>query len=810
MRYFILLLLSIYVITICGVVVNHIPPLGYELNQSTELRVDVIQGFSQIQEYTLFYREFGSDIYTASSTIEPNKLDSLQIVAYLPIISNADLAYEYYFNIVLLNGVVETLPSFEPENRPYLLQPKIKSGTQSEDLILLSDEDSAPASNGFIVAVSWFTLEEVIDKSQVRLFVKGKDVTAKSFVSNTILLYKDMTPTPGVYTFYVVAKTKDGKELYSQTWTKVILTAGEFTSLPMNLRGTFNTGTNIISTTSDGTPSFGSDRDDGWASLELNSIYKKLRMQSYTYLSTMQSKDAQNANRFRLGVLLPVWETWMGDYSPSFGTYTMSNKNIRGIYSKLNLNGFGLSFAHGEISRAVDSRDIINSATKQRSFIPGSFKQEALAARIQLGKENGFLVGITTTRNRDVKSSLNFKDIFQITETDTLQRVFPKDNLVLSMDSRITIPAQNMVIGIEGAGSLYNNNTYPGPFNKDDLQEYLDSDVPINPVDFQDIFIVNTNMQPMPMSKDFKPKSIFAWKAYLRNFYWNNLINMSYSQVGPSFKALSTGYVQSDATQWMISDQYTYKQILFIGGSISQIKDNLLKLKIETNIYNNYFLNSMIRIPRYPYLMVSYSSNSGSNETNLEFDNLQPDQSASLVPYERKSNVYIFTLGYDFDDIPIAPTSLDISYRNSQENEKREQILTKDNFYTYKFDTSNISFNIINRFIPIPLKTQFSIQTSTQDDIKNDKQNKNFIFSLKGEYWLWNNKIKPWTEYRFIGLGGDQEEQSYNFITLGIEARPLLNTNVSSNLGWHLYDNKETSDLDYKRLMWSLNLSQRF
>ncbi|MFO7659473.1 MAG: hypothetical protein R6V77_01035 [Candidatus Cloacimonadaceae bacterium] len=818
MKTVVLFLIMVAVSVSYAVVVNHIPPAGFDAQKDTELRIEIIQGVQDIAEAAIMYRTQGGTVFD-QILMEKDAIQDLWFKGFLPVPAIPELGFEYYFKITTKANAIETLPLIEPEKNPFLLQPIAKEGVQTEDFILLSDEPVVFAKDGYIIAVSWFALEDVIDLETVKLYVNGKNVTARTHVTRNMLLYKNTNPKTGVTTAFVSAITNDGEVIHSKTWTTVVKPSGTISNLPMNLRGSFNAGTNILSTSQDNSANtFGNDRDDGWASLDMYADYDKLRLQSYTYLSTLQREDVQHVNRFRLGVLLPFWDTFIGDYSPSMSSLTMNNKNLRGIYTKLHGKHFGVSIAHGEMVRSIVGSETITNIARDTLFIPGVFKQEAFAARIEMGNQDGFMMGLTTTRNRDVISSLDYDYIFQKTEADTTQRVFPQDNLVISMDTRIAIPKIKFVLGLEGAASLYNTNTYYGAFSSDDLAEYLDLDegetAPVNPADFQDIFIINTNMQPLPMSKNFSEFAPFlAWQAYLRNFYKSNLLNISISQVGASFKSLSTNYMQNDARQFLISDQFTYQQYLFVGGGFSQIEDNLSQTKLDTHTNTNFFMHGMLRLPNQPYLMLAFNNNTGENELNNEID--PGDSGMMFIPYQRSSNMFSVSVGYDLDKVPVALTNIELGWRKGVNNEKRQdsaKAMTK----FYEYDTNNLSLSLTSRFIELPLKTQFAISNNAQDfyhilpDSVNTGTNSNFNFLMRGDYTLPYYRLVPWLEYKLTSLSGDQDKQSINWISLGLDARPFDNTNVSTCLGWQIYSNKDRQDADYKTTTWHLNLTQRF
>jgi hypothetical protein len=178
-------------------------------------------------------------------------------------------------------------------------------------------------------------------------------------------------------------------------------------------------------------------------------------------------------------------------------------------------------------------------------------------------------------------------------------------------------------------------------------------------------------------------------------------------------------------------------------------------------------------------------------------------------PYKRSSIILGLTLGYEMLSLPIAPSTVDLSWRTGKDYEKRRN---PDNEFvkTYDNSTDNLTLGIHSRFSPIPLRTHFSISTGNQANSITDADNNNLNFLLKGEYWLLKNKVKPWAEYRITTLSGDQDSQAYNYLDFGVEANPFDYTTVSTSLGWRFYKNDDKDNADYTTTAWNLVVSQRF
>ncbi len=801
MKQLLVLAALLWLASLPALVVNHVPPLGYESGRQQELRLEVLQGWSELAEGTLYYREQGGSWYQQSK-LSRESPDGPWLTGVLPAAAPGR-GYEYYFQFALANGDVATLPVAEAASRPFRLDPRSGLGEEEAAFVLLSDEPAIPASGGYVLAVSWYALEDELDLATLQVFVNGKNVNGRAVIGDNALVYRDAHPRPGQTTAYLTARTKGGRSLYSATWVTQIKASGRGSELPLNLRGAVNAGANVyVSAKDPGAVVWGSDKDDAWASLELNSEYKKLAVSAYSYLSTLDKDQPQSVNRYRLGLALPGWESYLGDYAPDLSKLTMSNKNLRGIYSSLATRGFGLTLALGEMLRAVEG-DAYEEAGAQK-YGAGTFKQEALALRMRVGSEQGFSLAFSGTRNRDIISSLDTMYV----QDGGAQIAFPRDNLVLGSEARLNLPAQNTVLGLEGAFSLYNKNTLTGALSQSELGSYLGEDADIDPQQFEDIFIINTHVQPLPISGTIKhPFPFSAWTAYARSLWFNNLMNLSYSRVGPYYRALSAGYLHNDAATLSFTDQFNYKQYLFLTAGLTNIRDNLAKHQLETNHYTSYFGQLLLSLPGYPHFSLAYSGNLGSNEPNARIDSLGVDL---YNPYRKSSHQLALGIGYAFQRLPVAPSIVELGWRLEHYGEERQEALARNWTETYDNTNTNVSLSLSSKFDALPLKTQISFAYNQQELVVEEQKKSNLSLMLRGEYRLYRELLQPWVEFRSSWLGGDQDSQNYNYFTLGLLATPWPDTNVSASLGARIYSNADQEDVDYLSTTLRLALSQRF
>lgn len=788
----ILSLLSLF-----GISISHIPPATLKPGLQTNLRLEVIQGWDTISEARLVYRIVGENPWMRQD-VEPETPEGPWMTVYMPALRNAPLGLEYYFEFTLLDGNIETLPQIDPTSKAFTLGAVEKLGKLSDAFIKLNDESSINADEGFRLAISYFEIADDIDLSSIKIYVNERDVTKNAAIGANVLLYTNDKPVPGTASAIVTAKLKDGSSLYSDTWITTINPGKGRSAIPMNLRGAWNFSSNMYSYSSDDEAAvYGKSRDDASSSLDAYGSYKSVNFQTNLFVSSLEKTNKQPVNRYTFGVTMPYWETYLGDYSPTMGEYTMSNKNLRGLYTKLSTPYVSLAWAHGEMVRKTSSGPASDSTAAP------TFKQEAIGARLQFGSDRGFYFAFNATRNRDLISSLDQEEFSYLrlndngTVTDTVFTVTPQDNLVLGVETRLTIPEQNVVMGFEAAGSMFNRNTFPGSMTTAEIEDYLEQDLPVNIDGLGDLFVINKNIEPL-----VPDVHSVAWKAFFRtyfSFFWDNLFNISYSEVGSAFNSLSTNYQQQDTKNLSITHQINFNRFLFVNGGFTRSQDNLSGFRSETNTYDSYYVNSILRLNKLPYLRASYFVNNAANESNLADDDAQ-----IFAPYQRDSKSFNVGMGYNLVQLAYVPTQIDVSYRGGTDEGTVNSVLSYDNL------NSGMNVTLINRWRDIPLKTQVSFATNNQELKLDSSNNSNFNVFLQADYMMWQNKLKPFVNYRTISLGGDQESQSYTFYSLGFDVYPISSMSINSSLAIKNYQNNDTSGKDYSSTTWRFMITQRF
>lgn len=783
--------------TLFGVSLLHVEPEDLAPGKDAELLLEVMMGEGDISGIDILYNVVGSSIRQREA-MRPESEDKIFWRGKIPRIVVMANEVEYRFEVKLNSGQTMMHPEDDDISTPFILQPMAPRGTLSRDFVLISDENIVSADDGYVLAVSFFAVEEDIDISSINLYVDYKDVTPQTTIEGNILLYRETRPRSGLRKAMLTANI-GGKDVYSETWATQVLPGKISTYIPFDYSGTLNFSANIYNVSekdeSLNAQSFGENQEDysGWA--DLFASYGILDLETHLLFSSLEDKNQQPVNRMMIGMNLPFLNAYWGDYSPSLSHYSLNGKNVRGAYVDLHAQFLKFIISHGEAVRKTTDEDSMT----------GTFKQESFGTRLQFGSDKGFRFGLNVSRHRDIISSLE-KEYFERVADDgeITYAVNARDNAVLSFDAQLNVPDQNVLFGFEMAGSLLNANTIPGILTDAEIEEYFGADIPFTPENLADLFVINRNMEP------FIPgKANMAYNAYARMFMMNNLINVQYSSVGPAFNSFGSFYQANDTKTLSITDQITIGRVFFLYGGFSQTEDNISKFNTETNVHTNMFAQMVLRFPNLPYLKASFLDNVGENNPLDEEDSASTDL---FMPNHQKLRNMSFGLGYNFKMIPYVPTQFDISYRmGSSSNEQADSFadaleLKRDN------KTDGISFTMLNRFSTVPLKTHFSFSNSKIENLldKDVKPQKNNSFFAKADYSLWEDRIIPFASYRNTSLSAENQKHSHSYMNVGLESFPIKDLSVCLDLGRKSFKNANDDSEDHATTTVKFLVTQRF
>lgn len=771
-----------------GVTALHLPPAQLNRIAETILLLNLIDQTEEPEEIVFSYRQIGQDAYN-EITRPGNEITSDEIIFRLPRLVGTANGFEYFFTIRTENYLI-TLPEYQPHFNPYRVFLPL-AGQVSRGFILLNPVTNIGHDEDLIFGVSFYNFEDTIDISTIRLFHNGREVTRQATISPPLLVYTISKPRGGSHRLQIRAITLDGNPVLSRDWSYSVTPKPTIVdAIPFDVRGNATFSSNLRSvSTSEETEFMGRVRNDASFRMNLHARQDWLLFRSRFFLSSYESSSRQPVNRYSIGFTVPYFELSLIDSTPNYGTFLLSNRNVRGFSSRLHYNIFSLNTAYGQINRAVDGREIPGEEPDEEpTYTAGTFQRYTFSGKLEIGTRDLISFGLGFAKSKDRTRTLDERYYLSSDEESTGILVTPKDNFVIGSDVRLSLDNQRFVFGAEIATSIYNSNIIDGVMSLDELEDYLDDTFPFDPESFHNIIIINKNMEPI-----IPNRASMAHRFYLNWFIAGNFLNLSYSEVGASFRSLSSAYLQNDARTLNVSNNVSlFRNQLILDVGFNLIRDNLAGQKFVTTTNTNWYLQSMLRLPNYPYLRMGYNDNSFAD-----------DSAANDI--DQKRGAFNIGTGYQFTELPFSITTLDLSMNLSND---------KDFSETEAFDLSGTSFqlSIFNRMRELPLVTRFNFTNSVQQNsITVPDESRHYrSFSLRNEYSLFQQTVRPFLNLKLNTLSGDQPQQQITNYELGTIYQPFVRTTINTGFELRYYNNKDLQERDYSLFNWRLNIAQRF
>ena len=118
------------------------------------------------------------------------------------------------------------------------------------------------------------------------------------------------------------------------------------------------------------------------------------------------------------------------------------------------------------------------------------------------------------------------------------------------------------------------------------------SQIPFDPLAFEDIFILNTNMTPL-VPYDLNsglisglinmPSSAFRFS--IKGNYTNSKILIEYRQIGPEYVTLGNPFLRNNTRQFTISDRASFlKNKLFINFGFKHLDNKILRTTVNLSL----------------------------------------------------------------------------------------------------------------------------------------------------------------------------------------------------------------------------------
>ncbi len=795
MKKLLVLVLTLMTLQMFAEVILYDEPYITDLdNGNVMVSVSVMQNIEDIEYAFFYYRAVGKESFTMIQANQDGGT-ATDFNAELPLSAYCDTGLEFYFEAETKDKVKVSLPRFNPEQHPYPVG--ILCDKSSSELLILSPETEHDAEEDFVFSVSYFSVQDDIDLESMKILFDGKDYTSRSTITDNMMVLIVPSVKPGMHSCEMQVRLKDGTLLLTGKHLTKVFSDKKVFELPFQLNGDATFRSNIFSVTKDDNSNLSNKDNDASFNLNLYSRSSNAHQKGFWYdfrgnfyRDSKQNETTQRFNRIKFDMEIPFLRVIMGDYTPNYSSYNMNNSNIYGVHAELDYHFIKIMYSTGENRRAIKDDENLHS----------TFARDMHALRLELGtdrsKYTAFLWGLHFSQTRDDVNSLDDEHYLFYADSDTTQTAFPEDNLVLGSDFILSLPSQRSSMGAEVAISFYNSNITDGAFSSEEMEDRFDFnsvdilafDFEIDPENYEDLIIINENLQP------YKPgMSSVALKAFVNPYLLHNDISVEYEEIGSGFKSLSTSGLQNDISKLSISDKINIKNMVHLYGGYNKNQDNLSEQKATTTTFNRYF----------GQLVFQYHD---VTSLNLNFDtssNIGEDDETEVEQFNQKSVNMSVGANYFWKQLTFAPTRFNVTYSNSKNTDELDDV--------YEITLNNVNFTMLNKFATFPLTTKLYYGWSNSESIVLDETTDTGSNSIgiRSEYGFFDNKLVPYTDLKFVMLSGD-EEQSFNYFNIGAKYKPWAKTKIATNLRLKNYTNDTIEDINYNEFNWNFYISQRF
>ena len=790
-----ILILSATMLIAATVETDFIPPEFVQYMKPLHLRLDIIGEGDEIEEVYLFYKKANLDYVQV--LMDPGVGMNPYYDATIPG-SFIDQPISFYFRIIKKDMLEQTIPGIDPINNPYYIPIK-RSAEKREKVdtsfqILSPDQEYNYQNDDFMVAISYFTLEDQLEGKTIKLFFDGKDVTSQTTITSNILVFKPASVKPTTHKVEIVIYNADGSVFRQKNWIVQVQKVPTVQKLPVSVNGDLLIDSRLTMYDADSS-SYYHDKDNEFRSIGRLRLWggkNWFRYKGRIYISSEERSTRQPYNRYSLDFYVPHFNLHLGDHNQVFSNTTIAGKNVRGVGGELKFGFFKLSSFYGQIQRHIKgTMELDTTDTVVDTFFTGGYyNRNSFGVRMQFGNERGFYVSLNALKTKDDMKSEDYAQN-------------PKDNIVVGLDSKLSLFKSRLQFGWEVSASLLNNNIAPGVLTKDKLDS-LGIDLPFDPESLEGIFVINQNVEPYKLSL-----SNIAAEGYLRTFFMHNLLNIRYSYVGGSFNTLANPYLQNDKAGFNIMDNVTLinNQLTF-GLGYHAYNDNIRDTKGATTYTKGILLNAGY----YPYkdlpnLSMNFQQTKITNEIS----------DTMYLPVDRLNNIVTVTTSYKRPIHIFSPTdtrfTLGYSYTKTVDQEDDR----------YKYNTNNIRFGIISDFTEIPMSTRLSFGYISRDDRYLPEGDTTFV-DTKSNYFtvglteefrpkIYNDgSFKTTIGYNLTRSTGDVRYMKH-YISCGVHNQVKIlpsDTFLSFELAYLIYQDKDDETKDYNQMRGVLKLTQKF
>lgn len=735
---------------------------------------------TKITSLKIFYRTDLQNEFSSFELLQEPSRDNFFKISFRNLLENEYLNnfnyISYYIQIIDEDNQFVTSPSLNPSLNAYKLINNKKYLRDS--FVLISPDDTKKLINNQNIVFSFFSEKESLDKNSIQVFLNNKNITHRAKIYESLIVFTiPENQTQSIITLKATLKT--GEIITSKEWNfstikkDTILNSIDYfgnISFINNSGHLYNNDSDISSFDNNSTQV---------GIINFSAIYKKFILKNYLFISSLEDKNKQKVNKYYIGLFTPYAKFHLGDYSPNYSEFTVNNRSVYGLTGEITFEHFSLMITHGELNRKIPAYQT------ESSYRLPTFKRDNTSLKILLGNKKSSSFSINVSKNKDKLSSLDESDYKKIIDDTEIDIVQAKDNIILGADFQLSFFSRKLNFFGEAAMSMFNSNINSGVISKDSLESYIDSDIPFDPETFENIIIINKNMEP------FSPgMTNSALKIGSRANFFRNSLNISFTQIGPSFHSLSSTSVIQDKRIFRISDNVLISNEIFFTAGFEFAQDNIVNQKDVTINSNNFFLSLNYQPFNLPYYNFYVMQNTNKDDLKEKVNNY--------------SNQYFsFNSGYSRIQFSFAQTDIHLSYGLGLDKDK-----SNNDFFDDKRHDFGINSNL--RFRDYPLVTRVGVSYSLKNTQDDDSLTFTNLF-INNQYSLFNNKLLPYFNYRIGFNSGDQDKTNTHLISFGSRYRPYKNTFLNLDIGYKVFNSdSQEFDNDYNYFFTKFIVTQNF
>ena len=656
---------------------------------------------------------------------------------------------EYFLNAFLSNQQIVTFPVSNPYNQPEEIQifPAKKSAVPSppvqnldtfvpakeamqsaidSPLLVLSPEpDEYITEDQVLFAVSLSGGGKETDAKSVQIFMDGKNVTRACEISTFMATFEPKKVSEGQHWFKVVAKDIDGKPLEPIVVNFTVGSEGQKQKIRSDFRG------HVFADFRNETV-YEQDNSFNMGGGDFSGQYGVLQYSGRFLVSSLEDPNYQPRDSYSFNLKTKVLGISGGDTYPRINDLILWGKRVRGLSGYIHLGFINVDAVMGETYRGIEGVGTgIGPSMVISSY--GTFSQKLMAVRPSIGGGKHFQVGISIVKIQDDTSSIKYG-------------ILPKDNVIFGPDLKLAFDRGRTTLTAAGAVSLLTSDISGGALTPEDINDITGEEVnlPFNPQDFEEYFIINDSTIPIDPSK----LTSMAYNVKLALRYLRNVLQIGYKSVGAQYTSLANPWIRKDIEGFYFNDRLRLlNNKLYLNFGYEDYIDNFSDYSsspaMDLKTFNYGF--SVYPGKSWPNINVSLKNHMRDNGiVNLD---LTPISSSAVIDTfdNRERSLHrdlSVQLNYDVDMFDLNH-SLFFNYISSDFIDDYDPTRS----YSQEFSTDMRMFTLSTRY-QLPLKTTISYATNSNISGGGTSAFDYNMFALAGEYRIWRDRITTFAEYR--------------------------------------------------------------